>query len=53
MGQNVHAALDNSDVSLDNKLRNLAKKMSSFIVDDKLRIPVKYAFMFSNDGKLL
>ncbi|XP_052080798.1 uncharacterized protein LOC127718788 [Mytilus californianus] len=33
--QNVQAAIDNSGVSPDNKLRNLANKMSAFIVESK------------------
>ncbi|VDI83308.1 Hypothetical predicted protein [Mytilus galloprovincialis] len=33
--QNVQAAIDNSGISPDNKLRNLANKMSSFIVESK------------------
>ncbi|VDI18633.1 Hypothetical predicted protein [Mytilus galloprovincialis] len=33
--QKVQAAIDNSDISLDNKLRNLANKMSRFIVESK------------------
>lgn len=35
MEQNVQAAIDNSGISPDNKLRNLANKMSSFIVESK------------------